>query len=195
MFKNFLFIYIFFLINVNVFALTLVKMSSDKLVNKADFVVQGKITNISYQRKAYKNNEVIVTTYVFSVNPDGRLFVNSAKSLSNIFELNVIGGIIGNESLDVPGLYKLKLEQEYVLFLNKKENNLSITNANQGVYFVTTDKVTNQKLVVPYNQYAKTLEDAHYINANSINLNNNFLEHTLLLNSFITNVKLIKKGT
>jgi hypothetical protein len=134
--------------------MVMVQIPSDIIVNQSKAIVRGKVESISYQ----KQNKVIYTYYTFRIYSDG--YIKQGTVSSDTVTLKMVGGKVGHETLDVPGLPVLTQGAEYVLFLEKRGSKYDIYGANQGCLKVVKDASNTQMVVPCENRYFNSI----YIN-------------------------------
>lgn len=137
--------------------MTMIQIPAGVIVNESKAIVSGKVESISYE----KISNVIYTNYTFKINTDG--YIKPGTITGDTINIKTIGGQLGKEKLDVPGFPVLLVNNDYVLFLEKRGNNYNIYGANQGCLKVTED-ANSTKIVTPCeNRYFNSI----YINQNS----------------------------
>ena len=137
-------------------SMVMIQVPSQDIVNNPAVIVYAEVV----EKESRKNSGgIIFTYYTVDIQEDGR--IKSEENMPDTLTVKAIGGTVGRETLDVPGVPVLSVGARYVLFLEKRENtNYDIYAANQGCMHVIVSK--GNKFVRPCeNQYfnAIYLED------------------------------------
>jgi hypothetical protein len=131
--------------------MVMVQIPATVVVNQSKAIVRGKVESISCQ----KQNRVIYTYYTFKIHSDG--YIKTGTVTSDTVTLKMVGGKVGHEILDVPGLPTLSKGADYVLFLEKRGSKYDIYGANQGCMKVVKDASNTQMVVPCENRYFNSI--------------------------------------
>lgn len=134
---------IFNICDCSLFALSLAKLSDEVLIRNANSIVYGVVESAVPE----KINNMIFTHYSVRIKTDGMVKKGSIEN-NSLVDFYMIGGRIGSEWLDVPGLVKLDLGKEYVLFFEKMQLGFTIFGSNQGAFPIVVDPITGESIVV-----------------------------------------------
>lgn len=118
-------------------ATTVLYQSFDDLVEKADGIISGTVSEINYRKK--KDD---IYTYVTLRDTT----VHDGKFDDNEFTFRMLGGIIGNRSTVIPGSPNFNIEEKVILFIRDNGKSIvPIMGWEQGVF-----KIQNSDLSENY---------------------------------------------
>ncbi len=121
---------------------TVRSMTLDALIQRSDYVVYGRVLT---NRSIYDANTSSIWTETELLVLDG-----PKGRVGSTILITEPGGVIGNNGQLFPGVPKFEVNQEIVVFLHNAPGNVHrVTGLQQGVYRVTVDRDTRQKLAEP----------------------------------------------
>jgi hypothetical protein len=124
-----------FLICTSSFATTVVRLSLDDMIRKAQSIVHGRVRSRTTHWSS--NGKLILTTYTMDVQET----IKGPASQS--VELTAIGGKIGALTLYVSGMPSFETGEEAVVFIEKSGAYSVVVGLSQGKFSVRNGEVAN----------------------------------------------------
>ncbi|MFH1224060.1 MAG: hypothetical protein V1647_06960 [Pseudomonadota bacterium] len=129
------------LVATNSFATTLIKLTDDELIQRAEYVIAGHVQKI--ETRLEKSNTpfqyiTIKTTRIYKQNDENPLLQNEEITIRQI------GGEVFGITLEVDGLPKFVENEDVVICLEQAANGLFYVIGNaQGMYHVASNELIN----------------------------------------------------
>jgi len=125
-------------------ATTVLYQSFDDLVQNADGVISGTVSEIQYRKK--KNDIYTYVTLTEIVVHDGGVYSDKE------FTFRMLGGTIGDRTLSVVGSPKFSLDEKVILFISQNGKRIvPIVGWEQGVFKVKINELNNENFITDSN--------------------------------------------
>jgi hypothetical protein len=124
-----------FLLCASAFATTVVRLSLDDMIEKAQSIVHGRVRGRNTQWSS--NGKLILTTYTIDVEETIK------GPVSKSVELTSIGGKLGDLTLYVAGMPSFDTGEEAVVFIEKSGGYSVVVGLSQGKFSVKNGEVAN----------------------------------------------------
>lgn len=112
--------------------------SAENFVDRSSEIVIAKLV----KKESFEKNKQILSSFRIKISKIiKRTYLAESQKYLDII---MAGGTIGNKSLTIGGMYSLKKEQEYVLFLIRKKNYWKIASSNDGCYKIENNNEEEQ---------------------------------------------------
>jgi hypothetical protein len=127
---------------------TVRRLTMDSLVSRSDRVIYGRVVG---SRSAWDQETGTIWTHT-----DIQILDVAKGSAGRTVTVSEPGGIVGQVGHYFPGVPQFELNQEVVLFLHSAAGNrLRVTGLRQGVYSVTRDSETHERIARPMGKQAE----------------------------------------
>jgi hypothetical protein len=132
---------------------TVRRITMDTLVARSDRIVYGRVV----ASRAVWDPE----TRTIWTNTEIRILDVAKGSAGNTVTISEPGGVLGDVGHFFPGVPQFQLSQEVLVFLHGAAGNrLRVTGLRQGVYAITTDPATHERMARPMGKQAEpVMED------------------------------------